>query len=478
MAEVDRSELPRRVWFATHSTHIKSANLPLDELKDKEKKGVSRLALLSACVVEETKDCFVIADAALDYMPLAPQLKYIVKSHWSWPPPEEWIARRPAHITASDVQPDSAEADKMLVPAGSRLYGRIAEETPAFWKVKEAALRNKAASPHMRYIAKADWRLRPPPKLYTPEAPLGYYYNNGGLNNQRLALLGLFLRAKEWKRAIVLPEMSIKNIAADSQLPAPLQDFFDLPRLLDFAQRHGIDVSLDDPANLPTGGWDYFAHGAGQFSRRGQQPEQFELESDLVIDFIRSVVPIPRTADVVARLKKRIFSEEGIELAAQFRIESDWAEHSKHLHSRIKEREDFFIPYDAIIAKIAATLPEQKKILVICDEMAVETPKEEMRAVCLARYGIELFFKSDFLSGEETETLDFLARAMIDFELAAGARHFVGLTRSTFSNLVTFQKFALSGQPVKTDYIYNNDKPELGLRTDNGGWDSPRRAVL
>lgn len=479
MTKVDQGKPPRCDWFAAHPTHIKTSDTPAVELRDSEKKWVAPLSLLSARVLDETEACYVIADAALNYVPLAPHLKYISKPHWAWPPPDEWIARRPASITAHDMPAQNCAAeDKRELPTGTRLHARIMEETPDSWLITKAELRGKPVPPRLRYIAKTAWRLRPPPKAYTEQAPLGYYYNNGGLNNQRVALLGLFLRAKEWQRAIVLPEMSIKNIANNSENPAVLMDFFNLDAVLALATRHGIDIVRDDPAEWPTGGWDYFNRGAGEFSLRAQYPERYDLNSDLVIDFMRNVRPVPRIAALLAQLKKRIFGEEGIELAAQFRIETDWVKHSEHLHARVKEPEDFLIPYYAIAAKIAVTRPEQKKILVICDEAAVAISKQEMRAICLKQNGIELFFKSYFLSNEEIEELDFLTRAIIDFELAAGAKYFVGLTRSSFSNLVSFQKFALSGERVKTDYIYNNDKKELGLRTDNGGWDSPWRAVL
>jgi len=91
--------------------------------------------------------------------------------------------------------------------------------------------------------------------------------------------------------------------------------------------------------------------------------------------------------------------------------------------------------------------------------------------------GIELFFKSDFLSSEDITNLNMLDRANLDFELAASTRHFVGITRSTCSNFVTMKKAICHETKIETDYIYNNDGVELGLRRDNGGRSTPRGAM-
>jgi hypothetical protein len=108
----------------------------------------------------------------------------------------------------------------------------------------------------------------------------------------------------------------------------------------------------------------------------------------------------------------------------------------------------------------------------------VATPKAEIRQVCQSRFGMRLYWKSDFMAAEQIAALNPLERSIIDFELCLRAHNFVGLTRSTFSNLVTFQKFVQRQKRIITDYIYNTDSAWLNQRTDNGGHHNPRLAVI
>jgi hypothetical protein len=66
---------------------------------------------------------------------------------------------------------------------------------------------------------------------------------------------------------------------------------------------------------------------------------------------------------------------------------------------------------------------------------------------------------------------------LLDFELATSGKNYVGISRSTFSNMVTFEKYARTQKLVTTDYIYNNNLSELSLRTDNGGGVNPISAT-
>jgi hypothetical protein len=169
-------------------------------------------------------------------------------------------------------------------------------------------------------------------------------------------------------------------------------------------------------------------------------------------------------------LIENAFIRNGIEVVAQFRIEADWDRHCETtLDVLLTEPEDYHLTFDQIVAKIVRTLPHAKKILVLCDEAAVAIPKPRMAEICRTRFGVELFWKSDFLTEFELAKLNNLELSMIDFELALRAKHYIGLTRSTFSNAVTMTKYILTGKPVTGDYIYNNTGPRLARRTDNGG---------
>lgn len=66
-----------------------------------------------------------------------------------------------------------------------------------------------------------------------------------------------------------------------------------------------------------------------------------------------------------------------------------------------------------------------------------------------------------------------LDASLIDFEIARTAEFFVGLSRSTFANLVSFERFCLAYSNKNRDFIYNLPGPTLGRRVDAGTSDDP-----
>jgi hypothetical protein len=165
-----------------------------------------------------------------------------------------------------------------------------------------------------------------------------------------------------------------------------------------------------------------------------------------------------------------IFTRNQTEVVAQFRIESDWLRHCDHtLRHELTEPEDYRLTFDRTVAKIVRSLPGVTKIWVLCDEAAVSMPKSHMADICRTRFGVELLWKSDFLTRFELSKLNNPELSLIDFELALCSKHYVGITRSTFSNAVTSTKYILTGKPVTGDYIYNNYALRLARRNDNGG---------
>ena len=67
--------------------------------------------------------------------------------------------------------------------------------------------------------------------------------------------------------------------------------------------------------------------------------------------------------------------------------------------------------------------------------------------------------------------------SLIDFEIAKHSRRFVGLTSSTFSNMLGIEKFANTGQPVTGHYIYNRLGDAVVERKDNGFTSSSHQAL-
>jgi hypothetical protein len=308
---------------------------------------------------------------------------------------------------------------------------------------------------------------------------IGYNFNTGGLTNQKLALLGLFSKAFIDKVPIALPRMLIKDHVNKKSIPIDLGEIYNIEALLSFAQTYHLIIDDCDPADFETGGWNYFGVGASRFSHLAIHQDVDHEISKFVFDFFKSLIPRVRSLDLLQNLKQKIFVENKICVTAQFRVESDWQFHSRvTLQPTIKKPEDFCISFDRIVSKILKTLPDTKKILVFSDEAALLTPKSEMVEHCKSKMGVELVWKSDFLSLNDLSSLNNLELSIIDFELAIAGVNYVGISRSTFSNMVTFEKYARTRQLVTSDYIYNTDHDGLGLRTDNGGRIAPHQVVM
>ncbi len=104
--------------------------------------------------------------------------------------------------------------------------------------------------------------------------------------------------------------------------------------------------------------------------------------------------------------------------------------------------------------------------------------KQEIRTFSRDRFGIDLLWKSDFLTAEQLGRLNPLDLSLMDFEIAKRCRRFVGLTQSTFSNVLCLEKFAKTGRRVSGQYIYNYPGDKVIERQDNGFTTSGHRAVL
>lgn len=307
----------------------------------------------------------------------------------------------------------------------------------------------------------------------TSRNALGYPYLIAGLNNQKLALFGLFLTAvREGRRRISLPEFVLFHQASSGRDTVPLERAFELEPLRDFAKRHDIALSKSPPEGTEQQGWKCFLDGTHAI---GHAALSDELGPDsFACDFCRALVPRIRESPLLRRVADAAFAQRNIGLAVQLRIEKDWTVYAADaLAQSAGCTEDNSPSFTAILAKIAATLPSHgAAIHVVCDEAALPVPKEEIRRIARAEFHLELFWKSDFLTEAEFCQASVLELSMLDFEVAMSARSFVGTTRSMFSKLVTFEKYARTRVRVENHYAWNALAPRLALRRDNGAFEA------
>lgn len=313
--------------------------------------------------------------------------------------------------------------------------------------------------------------------LDLPDNTLGYSYNMGGLNNQKLALFGLFLKAhREGPRQIVLPDFLVYDMVSYNHIPVPLDQALRLDPLRDFAARHGIEI-LDISPRGDKGGGVYFHYGNNYIPHAALLNEL--APDSFTCDFFRSLVPAIQGSDLLHRVADATFGQRGIRLVAQLRIERDWIHHTAYrLKPTVGDTEHNLPSFMDIITKISNTLPDDAAdIYVVCDEAALPVAKDEIRTVVKQEFNINLFWKSDFLAEDEFNGLSPMDLSILDFEMALAAEGFVGLTRSTFSNMVTLERYARTRAPVERHYVYNMHGPYLALRTDNGAFSVPELAA-
>ena len=114
-----------------------------------------------------------------------------------------------------------------------------------------------------------------------------YSYNRGGINNQKLALYGLYLQSvRKSPHRLVLPHLLRFDQVTFQHTRAPLSQYFDTRFLLDLAAAHHVEV-LDVEPRGDEGGWDYFHHGNNHIPFAGARERADRGRLDV------SLLPIP-----------------------------------------------------------------------------------------------------------------------------------------------------------------------------------------
>jgi hypothetical protein len=307
-----------------------------------------------------------------------------------------------------------------------------------------------------------------------PDSPqaVGFLYNHGGLNNQKMAIVGLFLAAIERRSAVNLPYIYVKDQRTDDEYLAKFQDVFEFDAIAAFGRRHGVAV---DPvrASGVRGGWEYFnlfCDALGTF------PVRPAIE--ILLDALASLQPRIASNPVLRQLKNFVFASLGIQTAIQLRIEHDWQIHAQNLRANLGDGEDYAIGFMQILSKVRTTFPDLRLAYVTSDEKSMPASKDEIRTFSRSRFGIDLLWKSDLLGSAQLNQLNPLDLSMIDYEIARSCPVFIGQTASTFANILCLEKFARTRKDVSGHFIYNCLGEMVRERRDNGFSSSAHLALL
>ncbi len=298
-------------------------------------------------------------------------------------------------------------------------------------------------------------------------APLGYTQFEVGLNNQKLALFGLFWRAREARRPLVLPAFCVFNPARGVHGLTTLDRVYPIEGAYRFARAFGIPIADTAPVETIRA-WDCFLQGSSRMSIDGARG--MAALDDMAAQFFRALVPRLAGSDLLRKLEAAVFRDKAIRFVVQLRIEKDWARYSSAtLADIVDPSEDYNPSFLQIFQKIRHQWGDGcDAVYVVCDEADLPASKDEIRATVMAHHGIRLVWKSDVLSPQELDALSSLDRSILDFEMAVQAPIFVGISRSTFSNMVGFEAFCRTRRLVSHHFIYNVPGQHLGKRCDNG----------
>ena len=299
---------------------------------------------------------------------------------------------------------------------------------------------------------------------------LGYLYNHGGLNNQKMALIGLFLSGIKERQPINLPYIHNRDQTTDQELVVRIEEIFDLDRILEFAALHNLTVLKQCPSG-ERGGWDYFT----KFHKFIDSADRCSLET--ILDALQSLKPRIVSTPPFVEMRDFVRKSLGIGTVVQLRIEKDWRLHAEELRRHIGESEEHGLGFTRILAKVRKTFPDLDLAYATSDEPSMPASKDEIRAVCRDTFGIGLLWKSDLLPPSLIAQLTPLDLSIIDYEIAKASPRFIGLTTSTFSNMLCFEKFAITRKPVREHYIYNCLGDVVVERKDNGCASSAQDAM-
>ena len=97
---------------------------------------------------------------------------------------------------------------------------------------------------------------------------LGYSRFDVGLNNQKLALFGLFCRAREKRLPVILPDFCVFNPATGHHTGVALNDVYPIEGLYRFARAFGVTILDAAPIDTITA-WDCFIAGSSHVAAEG-----------------------------------------------------------------------------------------------------------------------------------------------------------------------------------------------------------------
>lgn len=286
-----------------------------------------------------------------------------------------------------------------------------------------------------------------------------------GLNNQRISLIGLINSASKEGCGVVLPshlrDFKPKPFTNNKIKWTDVFTVFDKKTLFDYLNLsdipfivHNYENSELSPNVKLINDGDIFTGGARLVQKISNNPEILNL----IGSFKPSVMLLEEANSIFAQLSKGT-------VGLQFRVENDWQYYLDRVAGGGYDNDEEFLNTDIekIFLKLKNTIGiDVVSIYACCDENDLPLSIDQIKSLAID-FGIRLFFKSDFVLNREF--MSSLQLSMIDFALCGLFQIYIGLSRSTFSNMVSMYAHSITN---KRHYVYNNPGKTCFLRQDGG----------
>ncbi|WP_294389718.1 hypothetical protein [uncultured Sphingomonas sp.] len=291
-----------------------------------------------------------------------------------------------------------------------------------------------------------------------------------GLTNQKLALLGLTLRARaEGRPAAWSPLLDYHPGAADHGC-VPFASVFDVAAVTAAFAGFGVPVEQGAAEQADGGALMGIGGEAIATTRRNRDDAGFRDLCRILAGMKPMAAIAAAAADTGAWLR-----ENGVRWGCQLRIERDWL-HWTALHradKRINPAEPLYVDFATILAKLAGQVEHGATLYVTCNEADLPVEREEIGRRAYDAHRLTMLFRSDVPRPFVPAGL--LAGAALDFAIASTLPCFAGHSRSTF-----FGALALTAHGEGRDahfWLYNNRGAMLKRRTDHGAFVRPWAAA-
>lgn len=276
----------------------------------------------------------------------------------------------------------------------------------------------------------------------------------GGLNNQKMALLGLCIIARETNRKVRWPVEIIDLHAANYSKSDTIKfsDVFDTDTAAIFL--HNQDLSgQDDVSYAPWG--DCFKKGR-------EAVMKLDANHDLIADFIGNIRPAAHIREAV---KVMIDSIDQEFCTLQLRIELDWQKHAKRLIDS-GTNQNFIIDPKDIFKKVFKSkgMSDSDVIYCCCDSKAMDRNPSDIKDMARNLFNKEIIFKEDIINHNFISKSS-IQNAMLDFEFCLQSKKYVGLKTSTFSQMLLLKANVVQDYGKESfHYVYDNPESTIQFR--------------